>query len=158
MAFCHRSGDVALAVSIFQILTLQTSPFPVKWTELGSFFSSVLPVSLPPWPGAQALLSPFGRLPVVIMYRGPAWPQGGLGGSNFCPLVLLPQCSYLLYLRGHALKEGLSPTSPHNTLALPTHKPSSVFSGFCFVSPATPPFTCSPATFLQPLSGQGVIP
>lgn len=91
---------------------------------------------------------------VVIMYRGPAWPQCGVGGL-FCPVVLLPQCSYLVYLRGHALEQELSPTSLYSVLALFPICPFSVFSGFsCFVSPAT----CALATLLQPLSGQGVSP
>lgn len=144
MAFCHCS-DVALAVSVFQILTLQSSPFPTKRTELGSFYSSVLPVCLPPWLGTQ-FSPPFGHLCVVIMYRGPAWPQGRPGGL-FCPLVLLPQCSYLVYLRGHALEQGLSPTSLHNILALPTHAPS-LYSQASALSHQQPHLSPVPSTSL----------
>lgn len=82
-------------------------------------------------------------------------PVWGGGTLNFCPVVLLPQCSYLVYLRGHALEQELSPTSLYTILALFPICPFSVFSGFSrFVSPAT----CTLATLLQPLSGQGVSP
>lgn len=145
LAFCHRSGDVALAVSIFQILTLRR-PLPHEADGAGFLFLCSAACLPPSWLGARFSLYFGTSLCCNYVQRTCLAPgRGGGGGSNFCPLVLLPQCSYRVYLRGHALEQGLSPSSLHTNLALPIHAPSSVFSGFCFVSPATPAFHLFPS-------------
>lgn len=120
--------------------------------ELGSFFpSSALLVSPTSWLGTTALLALLLDISVVIMYRAAGRPRVGVLALSSILWFSFHNVLALVYLRGHALAQEMSPLSPPTILLVLFHPPSSVFSGLsCFVLPGPLPSTLFP---LQPLSG-----
>lgn len=82
-------------------------------------------------------------------------PVWGGGTLNFCPVVLLPQCSYLVYLRGHALEQELSPTSLY-TISLFSLSARSLYSQASPALSHQQPVPSPPSS--SPSLGKGSVP
>ena len=75
--------------------------------------------------------------------------QGGGVHSSFCSLVPPPQCSCtLVYLRGHALEQEMSPTSHHHSPCFPSSSPTFL----CILRPPLLCLTRAPAFHFVPSS------
>lgn len=116
--------------------------------KLGSF-TPFSPACLPPVPGwgPRLFLLSFWTSLCCNYVQRTWWAPGGGVHSIFCSLVLPPQCSCtLVYLRGHALEQEMSPTSHHH----PPCSPSSSPTFLCILRPPLLYLTRAPAFHFVP--------
>ena len=133
---------------------------PLSMSGAGFLFPFFSPASLLLFlPGSQGSpRSASGHLCVIIMYRAPGGSRDRVCTLSSVLYFYFHNVLALIYLRGHALEQEMSPLSLSAILLAlsPFHPHSHVFSGFsCFASPEFPLFTLFP---LWPLSGEGVFP